>query len=75
MGSTPGNEGWSGREGQPPGSSGIKVQLTPAGSWWFEETSAGLAVAGGARARTSLGLEHTGFSAIGEPFHEGSWTE
>ena len=31
LGSTPGNEGWSGREGQPPGSSGIKVQLTPAG--------------------------------------------
>ena len=31
MWSTPGNEGWSGREGQPPGSSGNKVQLTPAG--------------------------------------------
>ena len=29
--SPPGNEGWSGREGQPPGSSGIKVQLTPVG--------------------------------------------
>ena len=29
--STPGNEGWSGREGQPPGSSGIKVRLNPAG--------------------------------------------
>ena len=27
--STPGNEGWSGREGQLPGSSGIKVRLTP----------------------------------------------
>ena len=26
--SAPGNEGWSGREGQPPGSSGIKAQLT-----------------------------------------------
>ena len=25
LGSTPGNEGWSGREGQPPGSSGNKV--------------------------------------------------
>ena len=31
LGSTPGNEGWSGREGQPPGPSGIKVRLTPAG--------------------------------------------
>ena len=29
--STPGNEGWSGREGQPPGPSGIEVRLTPAG--------------------------------------------
>ena len=29
--SPPGNEGWSGREGQPPGSSGIKVQLTLVG--------------------------------------------
>ena len=32
LGSTSGNEGWSGREGQPPGPSGIKVRLTPAGS-------------------------------------------
>ena len=31
MWSTPGNEGWSGREGQPPGSSGTKVRLTAAG--------------------------------------------
>ena len=45
------------------------------GSWWFEELSAGLAVAGGVRTRTPLGFEHTGFSAIGEPFHERSWTE
>ena len=29
--STPGNEGWYGREGQPPGSSGINVRLTPIG--------------------------------------------
>ena len=29
--SPPGNEGWSGREGQPPGSSGTKIRLTPAG--------------------------------------------
>ena len=29
--STPGNEEWSGREGQLPGSLGIKVQLTPLG--------------------------------------------
>ena len=28
--STPGNEGWFGREGQSPGSSGINVRLTPA---------------------------------------------
>ena len=31
LGSTPGNEGWSGREGKPPGLLGIKVRLTPAG--------------------------------------------
>ena len=31
LGSTPGNEGWSGQEGQPPGPSGIEVRLTPAG--------------------------------------------
>ena len=31
---TPGNEGWSGREGQPPGSSGTKVWLAPA--WEME---------------------------------------
>ena len=31
LGSHPGNEGWSGREGQPPGPSGMKVRLTPAG--------------------------------------------
>ena len=30
-GRNPGNEGWSGREGQPPGPSGIEVRLTPAG--------------------------------------------
>ena len=29
--SPPGNERWSGREGQPPGSSGTKVRLTPVG--------------------------------------------
>ena len=34
LGSTPGNEGWSGREGQPPGPSGIEVRLTPAGELW-----------------------------------------
>ena len=54
LGSTPGNEGWSGREGQPTGPSGIEVRLTLRGSCWFEETPAGLAVAGGAWARTSL---------------------
>ena len=31
LGSHPGNEAWSGGEGQPPGSSGIKVRLTPVG--------------------------------------------
>ena len=53
--STPGNEGRSGQEGQPPGSLGTKVRLTPAGEmvdqeeagwhgscWWGE----GLATAG-----------------------------
>ena len=33
LGSPPGNEGWSGREGQPPGSLGIKVRLTLVGEW------------------------------------------
>ena len=48
--SPPGNEGWSRREGQPPGSSGTKVRkvrLTPAGRVWFQERPAGMAVAGG----------------------------
>ena len=31
--SPPGNEGWCGREGQPPGSSGIRVRLTLMGEW------------------------------------------
>ena len=31
LGSPLGNEGWSEQEGQPPGSSGIKVRLTPVG--------------------------------------------
>ena len=31
LGSPPGNEGWSGREGQPPGPSGIKALLTLVG--------------------------------------------
>ena len=31
VGSTPGNEGWFGQEGQPPGPSGIEVRLTSAG--------------------------------------------
>ena len=31
LGSPPGNEGWSGREGQPPWPSGIKVRLTLVG--------------------------------------------
>ena len=49
--------GWSGREGQPPGPSEIEVQLTPSGSGWFEGTPAGLAVASGTWARTSLNLK------------------
>ena len=44
------------------------------GSWWIEERSAGMAVAGGVWARTRLGFEHTGFSATGEPSHGSSWT-
>ena len=33
--SPPGNQGWSGREGQPPGSSGTRERLTPAGESVF----------------------------------------
>ena len=33
LGSPPGNEGWSGWEGQPPGPSGIKTRLTLVGEW------------------------------------------
>ena len=52
LGSPPGNEGSSGREGQPPGSSGIKVRLTLVGELG---DSARLATAGGAWAGISLG--------------------
>ena len=71
--SSPGNEGLSGWEGQPPGSSGTKVRLTPAGEsavrgeadrhdscWW----GVGLA---------RLGFEHASFSATGEPAHINTW--
>ena len=71
LGSTSGNEGWSGREGQPPGPSGIKVRLTPAGELLVRGDASRL----GSWARTSLDFERTGFSAIGEPLHEESWTE
>ena len=46
--SPPGNEGWSGREGQPPGSSGNRERLTPAGESVFLERPAGMAAAAGA---------------------------
>ena len=39
---TPGKEGWSGREGQPPGSSDIVVQLTPEGEGEFQEDASRL---------------------------------
>ena len=42
------------------------------GSWEFEETSAGLAVAGGAWAGTSMDSKQPDFSAIGRPVHDGS---
>ena len=56
--SAPGNEGWPGREGQPPGSLGTKVRLTQAGEMedqgeagWHGSCRWGLATAGH-RART-----------------------
>ena len=52
--STPGNEGWSGREGQPPGPSGIEMRLTTLGEGGPVRTPAGLAGAGGACPRISL---------------------
>ena len=51
---TPGKEGWSGREGKPPGSSEIVVRLTPEGESKFSgRTPAGLAGASGACPRNS----------------------
>ena len=70
---TPGNEGWSGWEGQPPGSLGIKFQLTPAGEL-VDQREASLH--GSCRwgvGWTRLGFEHAGFSATGEPSHGSSW--
>ena len=52
--STPGNEGWSEREGQPPGPSGIEMRLTPAGEVGSERTPTGLASADGVCPRISL---------------------
>ena len=77
LGSTPGNEGWSGREGKPPGSSGIKVRLTQAGKLVVQGDVSRLGSCrwGVDSVRTPLGFEHTGLSAIGEPLHERSWTE
>ena len=40
--STPRNEGWSGREGQPPGPSEIEVRLTPAGELGVREDASRL---------------------------------
>ena len=72
--STPGNEGWSGREGQPPGSSGTKVQLTPAGEL-VDRRDDGMAAAGGEWAWTRLGFEHAGFSTTEEPSRRSSWQD
>ena len=58
MWSTPGNEGWSGREGQAPGSSGTKVRLTPAG----EMVVRGEASRHGS-CRWSMGLDTVGHRA------------
>ena len=60
---TPGKGGWSGREGQPPGSSDIVVRLTLEGE-------SGL----GGRPWIFLDLRCPGLSGTGEPlFYEG-WT-
>ena len=63
LGSTPGNEEWSGREGQPPRPSGIKVRLTPAGE---------LLVLGDA---SRLGSCRWGVGTNLTGLHKGSWTE
>ena len=72
--SSPGNEGWSGREGQPPGPSGINVRLTRRGRGWFEKRPAGVAAAGGVGAWSRVGFKHTSFSAVGEPTRRTTWT-
>ena len=65
--SPPGNEGWSGREGQPPGSSVTKERLTPAEGSVLPQSPTDMGVTGGACAWFRLVFEHTSFSTIGEP--------
>ena len=64
-----GNEGWSGREGQPPGSSVTKERLTPAeGSVLPRSPGTNrYGVTGGAFEWFRLVFEHANFSTIREP--------
>ena len=71
---TPGKVGWSGREGQPPGSSETLVQLTRGGGASSGGTPAGLATASGVCPRISLDPECPGFSGLGEPLSCEGWT-
>ena len=71
---TPGKGGWSGREGQPPGSSEIVVRLTLEGESGLGGTPASLATIVGGRPWIFLDLRCPGLSGTGEPlFYEG-WT-
>ena len=64
MWSATGNEGWSGRESQPPGSSGTKVRLTLVGEFVDRRE-----VSRHRSCRWGVGSD-----PAGEPFHGSSWT-
>ena len=75
VGSTPGNEGWSGWEGQPPGPSGIEVRLTPAGELLVRGDVSRLGSCRWGVGSDLTGLRMNRFFRHVEPLHKGSWTE
>ena len=72
LGSTPGNEGWSGREGQPPGPSGIEVRLTPAGELLVRGDASRL---GSCRWGVGSDLSEQAFPPLGSHSTQNLWTE
>ena len=71
---TPGKGGWSGREGQPPGSSEMVVRLILEGERGPGGTPAGLATTIGGCPWIFLDLRCPGLSGTGEPLFCDGWT-